>query len=112
MSMSEPYETDSFDRPTGLIEVPPSWIADDAPYLSLPGGALSSPELVFSIYREDFDAAYREGTLFVLTRDPMIAGRPAYLSQLEKPISYMKAKPGVWFATGRQIAEIMAPKGS
>ncbi|GFE82638.1 polysaccharide deacetylase [Steroidobacter agaridevorans] len=105
MSMDAPYEILSFGRPTGLVELPVSWILDDAAYLRLPGAALPSPELVFKVYQDEFDQAYREGTLFVLTMHPMHTGRRANMFYLDRLITYMKSKPGVWFATGREIAE-------
>ena len=105
MSRDEPYELLARGRPTGLVELPVSWILDDAAYLAMPRGALSSPRLVFEIYRDEFDGAYREGTLFMLTLHPEISGHRSRLVHIERLIAYIKAKPHVWFATGRQIAE-------
>jgi peptidoglycan/xylan/chitin deacetylase (PgdA/CDA1 family) len=109
MSMSVPYEIQAFDQPTGLVEIPPSWIVDDAPYLYLPGGSLPSPRIAFEVFREDFDRAYEEGTLFVLTMHPMITGRRVYMGHLEELVNHMKSKPGVWFATAQQIADYVKP---
>jgi peptidoglycan/xylan/chitin deacetylase (PgdA/CDA1 family) len=105
MAMDEPYEILSHGQPTGLIELPVSWILDDAPYFSMPGGALPSPEITFEAYRDEFDRAYEEGTLFMLTLHPMIGAQRAHMAHLEKLIVHMKSKPGVWFATAQQIAE-------
>jgi peptidoglycan-N-acetylglucosamine deacetylase len=105
MSRDEPYELLAEGRPTGLVELPVSWILDDAAYLAMPRGALSSPQLVFEIYRDEFEGAYREGTLFMLTLHPEISGHRSPLVHIERLIAYIKAKPDVWFATGRQIAE-------
>lgn len=105
MAMDEPYEIVSHGWPTGLLEVPVSWVLDDAPYLFMPGGALPSPRLAFEAYREEFDQAYEEGTLFVLTLHPMIGGQRAPMAQLEALIVHMKSKPGVWFATAEQISK-------
>ncbi len=105
MSMDEPYEIVSNGRPTGLIELPVSLILDDAPYLWWPGAALPSPELAFKVYQDEFDVAYKDGTFFMLTMHPMITGRRSRLMYLDRLIAYMKTKPGVWFATGQDIAE-------
>jgi peptidoglycan-N-acetylglucosamine deacetylase len=105
LAMDEPYEIIAHGKPTGLIELPASWITDDAPYLVLPGGALPSPNLVFQVYQDDFDGAYREGTLFMLTLHPMFMGQRSRIVYLDKLIVYMKSKPGVWFATAQQIAD-------
>lgn len=105
MAMDEPYEIVAQGQPTGLVELPVDWILDDAPYFWWPGGALPSAELVFKVYQDEFDQAYQEGTLFMLTMHPMISGHRSRLIYLDRLIAHMKSKPGVWFATGQQIAE-------
>ena len=103
MAMDEPYELYSDGRPTGLVELPVDWALDDVPYFG-PGGTLPSPDLVFKIYRDEFDLAYQEGTMFMLTLHPHVIGRRSRIAQLDKLIAYMKSKPDVWFATAEQIA--------
>ena len=68
-------------------------------------GSLPSPEMIFKVYQDEFDQAYKEGTMFMLTTHPMISGHRSRIMYLEKLIVYMKSKPGVWFATGQQIAD-------
>ncbi len=105
MAMDEPYELVQHGKPTGLIEIPIEWILDDYPYFGPnASGALPSPAAVYEIYKAEFDAAYEDGTMFVLTTHPHIIGHRSRSAQLDKLISYMKAKPGVWFATHEQIA--------
>jgi peptidoglycan-N-acetylglucosamine deacetylase len=36
---------------------------------------------------------------------PMVSGHRSRIIYLDKLIAYMKSKPGVWFATGQQIAD-------
>ncbi len=103
MAMDEPYELVSHGQPTGLIELPVEWILDDAPYFGRTG-ALPSPEQIFKVYRDEFDLAYEEGTLFMLTMHPHVIGHRSRIGQLEKLVEYIKSKPGVWFATAEQIA--------
>jgi len=105
MSMDQPFEIVSENRPTGLVELPVSWSLDDGPYLWLPGGALPNPEQLFKVYKDDFDSAYSDGTLFLLTMHPMITGHRVPMVYLDRLIAYMKSKPGVWFATGSQIVD-------
>jgi peptidoglycan-N-acetylglucosamine deacetylase len=65
------------DQPSGVVELPVSRILDDQPTLTAPrfGPAmLPSPELVIEVFRDDFDAAYEEGTLFLLTLHPHLVG--------------------------------------
>jgi peptidoglycan/xylan/chitin deacetylase (PgdA/CDA1 family) len=105
MAMDEPYELVQDGRPTGLTELPIEWILDDFPYYSgNASGSLPSPEAVFNIYKDEFDVAYQERTMVVLTTHPHVSGHRSRLIQIEKLVTYMKSKPGVWFATLEQIA--------
>lgn len=105
MAMDEPYEILANGQPTGLIELPIEWILDDFPYFSgNASGSLPSPELVFQIYKQEFDVAYEERTLLVLTTHPHVVGHRSRAAQLDQLIAYMKSKPGVWFATAEQVA--------
>ena len=103
MAMDEPYELIANGQPTGLVELPVEWILDDAPYFGR-AGALPSPESIFKVYRDEFDVAYDEGTMFMLTMHPHVIGHRSRAVHLDRLIQYMKSKPGVWFATAEQIA--------
>ena len=103
MGLDEPYEIDANGKPTGLVELPVEWILDDAPYFGATG-ALPVPELIFKTYRDEFDVAYKEGTLTMLTFHPHVVGRRSRAVHMEKLFEYIKSKPGVWFATAEQIA--------
>jgi peptidoglycan-N-acetylglucosamine deacetylase len=103
MAMDEPYELVANGQPTGLVELPVEWILDDAPYFGRTG-ALPSPESIFKVYRDEFDVAYEEGTMFMLTMHPHVIGHRSRAVHLDRLIQYMKSKPGVWFATAEQIA--------
>lgn len=103
MARDEPYELVANGKPTGLVELPVTWVQDDAPYFGRQG-ALPSPELIFNVYRDEFDMAYQEGTMVMLTFHPHVVGRRSRAVHLAKLLDYIKAKPGVWFATGEQIA--------
>ncbi len=73
---------------------------------------MPSADLVYRTFEQEFDRAYREGTLFMLTMHPHISGHRSRIDQLEKLIAHMRAKPGVWFATGQQIADYVKRGGS
>ncbi|MGE3843448.1 MAG: polysaccharide deacetylase [Vicinamibacterales bacterium] len=103
MAMDVPYELVLDGKPSGLIELPVEWILDDAPYFSRTG-ALPAPELIFRVYRDEFDAAYAEGSYYMLTMHPRVIGHRSRMNHLEELIGYMRSKPGVWFATAEQIA--------
>ncbi len=112
MGMDGPYDLVSNSRSTGLLELPINWIADDYPYYEPEaGGSLPSPDAVFQVYKPEFDVAFQERSLFILTMHPHITGHRSRIGQLEKLITYMKSKPGVWFATLEQIATYVKKTG-
>ena len=102
-AMDEPYELISNGQSTGIVELAIDWTLTETPYLGR-GGTMPSPELLYQLYKDEFDGAYNDGTLFVLTLHPHVTGHRAPMRHLEELITYMKSKPGVWFATGEQIA--------
>jgi peptidoglycan/xylan/chitin deacetylase (PgdA/CDA1 family) len=105
MAMDEPYELLANGQNTGMIELPINWIADDYPYYEPEAsGSLPDPQLVLEVYKGEFDVAYQEHTMFILTLHPHITGHRSRIAGLEKLIIYMKSKPGVWFATLEQVA--------
>jgi peptidoglycan/xylan/chitin deacetylase (PgdA/CDA1 family) len=103
MAMDEPYELLSNDKPAGMVELAIDWTLTETPYLGR-DGTMPSPDHLFQLYKEEFDGAYEEGTMFILTLHPHVVGHRAPAHQLDQFIAYMKSKPGVWFATAEQIA--------
>jgi peptidoglycan/xylan/chitin deacetylase (PgdA/CDA1 family) len=111
MAMDEPYEVLADGKPTGLVELPIEWILDDFPYYSgNASGSLPSPEAVFQIYKDEFDVAYDERTMVIITLHPHVSGHRSRLAQIDRLVSYMKSKPGVWFATLEEIARAVKPR--
>ncbi|HYM12377.1 MAG TPA: polysaccharide deacetylase [Bryobacterales bacterium] len=104
MSSDDAYDISMDGKSTGVVELPIERILDDAPYFGAANGSLPSPELVDRIYRDEFDVAYQEGGLFVLTMHPFYTGHRSRALWLDKLIAYMKSKPGVWFATHEDVA--------
>ena len=104
MASDDAYEVTIDGQPSGVVELPIERILDDAPYYGAASGSLPSPELVDQILRAEFDVAYQEGGLYVLTMHPHFTGHRSRALWLEKLIEYMKSKPGVWFATHEQVA--------
>jgi peptidoglycan-N-acetylglucosamine deacetylase len=108
MAMDDPYELLSNGEKTGMIELPINWIADDYPYYEPEAaGSLPDPQLVFEVYKGEFDAAYQEHSIFVLTMHPHITGHRSRIAALEKLIVYMKSRPDVWFGTLEQVADYL-----
>jgi peptidoglycan-N-acetylglucosamine deacetylase len=101
------YEVLLQGQPSGVVELPVNPYLNDYRFLTSARtgpGLLPSPELVFETFRDDFDVAYEEGTMLVLTLHPHVVGMRSRIIYLDQLIRYMKGKPGVWFATGEQIA--------
>jgi peptidoglycan/xylan/chitin deacetylase (PgdA/CDA1 family) len=103
----EPYEVMLEGQPSGIVELPNNAYRNDLRFLTsgrTGPGLLPSPELIFETFQDDFDIAYREGTLFVLTLHPHVVGMRSRIIYLDRLVEYIKRQPAVWFATGEQIA--------
>jgi len=103
-SLDEPYEIRSRGEETGLVELAIDWTLTETPYLGQ-NGHMPSPELLYQLYKGEFDGAYKEGTTFILTLHPYLSGHRAPMEKLNSFVGYMKSKPGVWFATCAQVAQ-------
>ena len=105
MASDDAYEILLDTQATGVIELPIERIVDDFPYFGgSANGGMPNPDAVEAVFRAEFDMAYEEGGLYILTMHPHITGHRSRIAGLEKLILYMKSKPGVWFATHEQIA--------
>jgi len=104
----DPYEIVEKGEPTGIVELPVEWIRDDAPYLSMNRfqalRPYTSPEAVFDIFRREFEGAYAEGGLFLLTMHPHVITYRSRFWILEELVRLAKAKGDCWFATHAEIA--------
>ena len=60
MSDDSPFEILRNGEPTGIVELPVSWVPDDASYLLPRSAGAISPRDFLSILKDDFDVAYRE----------------------------------------------------
>lgn len=105
MSDERPYEILANGQPTGMVELPVEWILDDAPLYDPRGNAYSPPREVAKVWMDEFDKAYEEGTMFLLTNHPHISGHRSRIVALEELIKHMKLRRDVWWATHRQVAE-------
>ncbi|MFG3378123.1 MULTISPECIES: polysaccharide deacetylase family protein [Streptomyces] len=109
MADDEPYEIVAAGHPTGLVEIPVDWIRDDAPYFTMDRyGSVrpySRPRDVGEIWRDEFDAAHRDGGVFQLTLHPHVIGHRSRLVVLRELLDHITAHPRVWFATHAQLAD-------
>jgi len=108
MADDDPYELDHHGEPTGIVELPVEWIRDDAVYFNMNRfqalRPYTAPTTVLDIFRREFDQAWAEGGLFVLTMHPHVIGYRSRIFILEELIRHMQAQSGVWFATHRDVA--------
>jgi peptidoglycan-N-acetylglucosamine deacetylase len=102
-SSEVPYKILAKGEDTGVVELPIDWTLTETPYLGAEGH-MPSPDLLFQLYKEEFDSAYQEGTVFILTLHPYLGGHRAPMQHLDDLITYMQSKPGVWFTTGGELA--------
>jgi peptidoglycan/xylan/chitin deacetylase (PgdA/CDA1 family) len=108
MASDDAYEILLDGQPTGVIELPIERIVDDFPYFGgATNGGMPNPDEVERVFQSEFDVAYEEGGLFILTMHPHITGHRSRVAGLEKLIAHMKSRPGVWFATHEQIARYL-----
>lgn len=108
MADDEPYELLAAGEPTGIVELPPEWIRDDAVYFNMVRfSALrpyTPPSAVEEIFRAEFEGAWEERGLFLLTMHPHVIGHRSRVPLLRRLVEHMKTKGGCWFATHAQVA--------
>ena len=116
MADDDPYELEENGEPTGIVELPPEWIRDDAVYFNMNRFAAlrpyTPPAAVLDIFTREFEGAWNEGGLFVLTMHPHVIGYRSRMFILEELIARMKARGDVWFATHAQVARYVAVSGA
>ncbi|MCJ9712596.1 ribulose phosphate epimerase, partial [Bordetella hinzii] len=84
------------------------WSLDDAPYALF---SVKNPRPIFtnehilSVFKEEFREIYRWGGLYDAVFHPQVIGRPSRIALLRELIAFIKTFPGVWFATGAEIAQ-------
>ena len=108
MADDDPYELNQDGVPTGIVELPVEWIRDDAVYFNMNRfqalRPYTAPTAVLDIFRREFDQAYEDGGLFLLTMHPHVISYRSRIFILDELVRHMKSKPGVWFATHQDVA--------
>lgn len=99
MADDRPYELLQDGEPTGLVELPVDWILDDAPLFDPLGERYSPPRQVMQVWIDEFDGAWDEGTMFLLTMHPHIVGHRSRMVALEGLIDHIQERGDVWFGT-------------
>ncbi len=94
-----PYELMQNGEPTGFVELPVDWILDDAPFFNPIGNRYMNPRDILQVWIDEFDRAWEEQTMFLLTMHPHVIGHRSNIVALEGLIQHIKTKEGVWFGT-------------
>ncbi len=109
MADDDAYELLSDGQPTGIVELPPEWIRDDAVYFNMHRFSglrpYTPPSAVAEVFIAELDGAWEERGMYVLTMHPHHIGHRSRMPVLERVIAHAKAKGGCWFATHAQVAK-------
>jgi allantoinase len=126
-ALGESWQTTTLLEEAGVTYVC-DWLNDDEPYrMATPQGKLLSvpyscdlndlhcflragydaPKYL-QLIKDQFDVLYEEslerGTMMTIPMHPFVMGQPFRSKYLDLALQYMAEKPGVWFATGAEIA--------
>jgi peptidoglycan/xylan/chitin deacetylase (PgdA/CDA1 family) len=89
-----------------LVEIPVSWVLDDAPYFMFPvQRSIEPPGPVLQGWLTEFDGITELGGVTTFTFHPQIIGRPSRFACLRELVEYVQHTPKVWVAS---LAEISA----
>ena len=67
-------------------------------------GVIEDPDKALALWTGELTEAHRHASCFTLTIHPFLSGRLGRLRALETLVETMKALPGLWLATGAEIA--------
>jgi hypothetical protein len=65
---------------------------------------------VAEIFMREFDGAYKDGGLFLLTMHPHFIGHRSRIQVLEELLAHIKSHPDVWIATHADVARYCRDK--
>lgn len=108
MADDDPYELLENGEATGVVELPVEWVKDDAVYFNMDRFSglrpYTPPSGVLEIFKAEFDGAYADGGLFLLTMHPHFIGHRSRIAMLDELVEYMKTRKDIWFATHAEVA--------
>jgi peptidoglycan/xylan/chitin deacetylase (PgdA/CDA1 family) len=114
MGDDAPYLLDPDDGQGALVEVPISWLLDDAPnFVYAPSanrlGPMRGPDEVYANWAAEFEGLYHYGRAFTLTMHPQYIGRPGRLRMLDRLIDHIRSFPNVEFMRVVDAARLWLP---
>jgi peptidoglycan/xylan/chitin deacetylase (PgdA/CDA1 family) len=88
-----------------LVEIPVSWVLDDAPFFMFTGQrAIQPPGPVLQGWLTELDGITETGGVTNFTFHPQIIGRPSRFACLRELVEYARRTPKLWVARLDQIA--------
>jgi peptidoglycan/xylan/chitin deacetylase (PgdA/CDA1 family) len=88
-----------------LVELPVSWVLDDAPYFLFTGQrSIQPPGPVLQGWLTEFEGITAAHGLSNFTFHPQLTGRPSRLACLGELVDHVRHTPRVWVATLGEIA--------
>ena len=95
-----------------LVEIPVSWVLDDAPYFLFTGQrSIEPPGPVLQGWLTEFEGITAVHGVTTFTFHPQIIGRPSRLACLKELIDHVRHTPRVWVATLGEIAAHWRARG-
>ncbi|MFB9949012.1 polysaccharide deacetylase family protein [Rhizobium puerariae] len=101
------YWVTDFENRKNLLALPYYYHFDDRFFLMFPseGTGLERPDVLFRNWKTEFAAQYRRGRHFSMTVSPQRSGWGHRLDNLDAFLCEAVAMPGIWNATGSEIAD-------
>lgn len=97
-----------------LLNLPFHFAIDDAMYFSFAwlgssnaAQRVTEPGRVMEMWWDAFEQQYEAGGYLNICMHPFVSGRALRVAALARLIERMQAKPGVWFPTCREVAELV-----
>jgi peptidoglycan/xylan/chitin deacetylase (PgdA/CDA1 family) len=88
-----------------LVEIPVSWVLDDAPYFMFTGQrGMQAPGPVLQGWLTEFEGITEMRALATFTFPPQIIGRPSRLASPRALTAHVRHTPRVWIATLGEIS--------
>lgn len=100
------YWVTDFASRAAMLTLPYYYHLDDQYFSLFPvaGTGLENSDMLARNWRGEFDAQYKRGRFFSMVLHPQHAGWCHRLELLDRFLAYMTQRPGVWIATGSEIA--------
>jgi peptidoglycan/xylan/chitin deacetylase (PgdA/CDA1 family) len=115
MADDDAYELLENGEATGIVELPVEWIRDDAVYFNMNRFTglrpYTPPADVYDIFLREFERAYDEGGLFLLTMHPHVIGYRSRIWILEQLLAHIRQRADVWVATHADIVRYVKASG-